>query len=64
MEPLAARIRPEKIDDVVGQEHLVEAGKPLRIAIEKKNIFSKSIRPATRTVDKSENLHFALYDPR
>ncbi len=40
MEPLAARIRPRKIDDVVGQEHLVGAGKPLRIAIEKKHRFS------------------------
>lgn len=40
MEPLAARIRPEKIDDVVGQEHLVGAGKPLRVAIEKKHKFS------------------------
>ncbi|MEK7515899.1 MAG: replication-associated recombination protein A [Patescibacteria group bacterium] len=40
MEPLAARIRPEKIDDVVGQEHLVGEGKPLRVAIEKKHLFS------------------------
>ncbi|MFA5996796.1 MAG: AAA family ATPase, partial [Candidatus Paceibacterota bacterium] len=40
MEPLAARIRPRKIDDVVGQEHLVGAGKPLRVAIEKKHRFS------------------------
>ena len=40
MEPLAARIRPEKIQDVVGQEHLVGEGKPLRVAIEKKHKFS------------------------
>ena len=40
MEPLAARIRPRKIDDVVGQEHLVGSGKPLRVAIEKKHRFS------------------------
>lgn len=40
MEPLASRIRPEKIDDVVGQEHLVGATKPLRVAIEKKHKFS------------------------
>jgi len=38
--PLAARIRPEKIADVVGQEHLVGKGKPLRVAIEKKHLFS------------------------
>lgn len=40
MEPLAARIRPEIIDEVVGQEHLVGPGKPLRVAIEKKHLFS------------------------
>ena len=40
MEPLAARIRPMKITDVVGQEHLVGASKPLRVAIEKKHKFS------------------------
>ncbi|MEK7604340.1 MAG: replication-associated recombination protein A [Patescibacteria group bacterium] len=38
--PLAARIRPETLDQVVGQEHLVGEGKPLRVAIEKKHRFS------------------------
>lgn len=40
MEPLASRIRPQTIDEVVGQEHLVGEGKPLRVAIEKKHLFS------------------------
>lgn len=40
MEPLAARIRPKELDDVVGQEHLVGTGKPLRVAVEKKHRFS------------------------
>ncbi|HUY62251.1 MAG TPA: replication-associated recombination protein A [Candidatus Paceibacterota bacterium] len=40
MEPLAARIRPTSLDDVVGQEHLVGAGKPLCVAVEKKHKFS------------------------
>jgi putative ATPase len=40
MEPLAARIRPTTLDDVVGQEHLVGEGKPLRVAVEKKHKFS------------------------
>jgi putative ATPase len=40
MEPLASKIRPEKLDDFVGQEHLVGEGKPLRNAIEKKHLFS------------------------
>ncbi len=39
-EPLAARIRPQTIEEVVGQEHLVGPGKPLRVAIEKKHLFS------------------------
>ncbi len=40
MEPLAARIRPQTITEVVGQEHLVGVGKPLRVAVEKKHLFS------------------------
>ncbi len=40
MEPLASKMRPKTLDDVVGQEHLVGKGKPLRVAIEKKHKFS------------------------
>lgn len=40
MEPLASRLRPKNLDEFVGQEHLVGAGKPLRVAIEKKHLFS------------------------
>lgn len=36
MRPLAERMRPEKLDDVVGQEHLVGAQKIIREIIEKK----------------------------
>lgn len=39
-EPLANRIRPQTIDDVAGQRHLVGDGKPLRLAIEQGHIFS------------------------
>lgn len=39
MEPLASRIRPETLDGFIGQEHLVGKGKPLRVAIEKKELF-------------------------
>jgi putative ATPase len=39
-EPLASRIRPTRLDDYIGQEHLVGEGKPLRLAIEQKSIFS------------------------
>jgi len=39
-EPLASRIRPQALSDVVGQEHIVGKGKPLYEAIQKKHLFS------------------------
>ena len=32
--PLAERLRPAVLDDVIGQEHLLAQGKPLRVAFE------------------------------
>lgn len=40
MEPLAAKIRPKSLDEFIGQSHLAGEGKPLRIAIETKHLFS------------------------
>ena len=40
MQPLASRIRPQTLDEFVGQAHLTGPGKPLRTAIEKKYVFS------------------------
>ncbi len=40
MEPFASKIRPNNLDDFIGQKHLVDQGKPLRLAIEQKMIFS------------------------
>jgi putative ATPase len=40
MQPLASAIRPKTLDEFVGQEHLTGPGKPLRVAIEKKQLFS------------------------
>lgn len=40
MEPLASKIRPLNLSNFVGQKHLVDTNKPLRMAIEKKHIFS------------------------
>ncbi len=39
-EPLASKIRPQNLDEFIGQEHLVGTDKPLRIAIEQKHLFS------------------------
>ncbi len=40
MEPLASQIRPTTLNEFVGQFHLTGKGKPLRVAIEKKELFS------------------------
>ncbi len=40
MEPLANKIRPTSLQTFVGQQHLVGEGKPLKIAIEQKHLFS------------------------
>ena len=39
-QPLAARIRPQKLEEYIGQSHLVGDGKPLRIAVAKHEVFS------------------------
>ncbi|MES1189612.1 MAG: replication-associated recombination protein A [Steroidobacter sp.] len=38
--PLADRLRPQSLDEVVGQEHLLGAGKPLRRMLEGKSLHS------------------------
>jgi putative ATPase len=40
MEPLATRLRPLSLDQFVGQAHLVGEGKPLRVAMREKKLFS------------------------
>ena len=39
-EPLAYRMRPLKLDDVIGQKHLVGPGMILRRCVEEKRLFS------------------------
>jgi putative ATPase len=38
--PLAERLRPKKLDEVIGQQHLLGAGKPLRAAFESGRLHS------------------------
>jgi putative ATPase len=40
LQPLAERMRPRTLDEVVGQEKLVGPGKPLRVQIESDNLGS------------------------
>ncbi|MEQ3636972.1 replication-associated recombination protein A [Alcanivorax sp.] len=39
-QPLAARLRPTRLDDYVGQQHLVGKGKPLRQALDRGQLHS------------------------
>src|SRR2546423_13861134 len=39
-DPFAARMRPRTLDEFVGQQHLLAAGKPLRESIEKGTVTS------------------------
>lgn len=38
--PLAEILRPDKLDDIIGQKHLLGAGKPLRVAFESRKAHS------------------------
>lgn len=38
--PLASRIRPESLNDYIGQQHLVGKDKPIKVAIDNKHLFS------------------------
>ncbi len=39
MQPLAITLRPQNLDEFIGQEHLVGKNKPLRKVIEEGKIF-------------------------
>lgn len=39
-QPLADRMRPQKLEDIVGQHHLLDKDKPLRLAIENSKLHS------------------------
>lgn len=39
-QPLASILRPKNLDEFIGQSHLVGPGKPLRLAIDQKQLFS------------------------
>ncbi|MDD4171544.1 MAG: replication-associated recombination protein A [Syntrophomonas sp.] len=64
--PLAWRMRPEHLDEVVGQEHIVSPGSPLRNAIEKDQLHSLVLYgpPGTgktsiaRIIARMTNCHF------
>ena len=49
--PLADRLRPQNLDEYVGQEHLLARGKPLREAIETASAFDDFLGAAGRRQD-------------
>jgi len=68
MEPLAVRIRPTRLDEFVGQIHLVGLGKPLRQAIEEKHLFSfilwgpPGVGKTTLARIYADSLHAAFFE--
>jgi hypothetical protein len=46
--PLAARMRPHTLDDIVGQRHLVGPGAPLRALIEADRLSCGALRAPAR----------------
>jgi putative ATPase len=42
--PLAERIRPKTLDEYVGQDHLTQPGKPLRMMLEQGEAYCQSYR--------------------
>ena len=40
MAPLTDRLRPNTLEDFVGQKHLVGKGKPLRVVVESRKLYS------------------------
>ncbi len=51
--PLADRVRPQTLDDIVGQKHLISQGKPLRNIIESSNEIPNMIFYGPSGVGKS-----------
>src|SRR3989338_9860773 len=68
MEPLASKIRPQTLDEFVGQDHLVGKGKPLRVAMEQQHLFSfllwgpPGVGKTTWAKLYAESLHGALFE--
>ena len=48
MEPIASKYRPSKLDDYIGQKHLVGPGMPIRRFIETKNLPSLILVPSSK----------------
>ena len=45
MKPLAYRMRPEKLDEIIGQKHLIGEGQVIRKCIENQRLFSMIFLP-------------------
>ncbi len=47
--PLAERLRPHSLEEVIGQQHLIGTGKPLRVAVDGgKTAFHAAVSPPGR----------------
>ena len=52
--PLAERLRPHSLDDVIGQQHLIGEGKPLRVAVEGGAEFQCAVSACFRRIFRRE----------
>jgi putative ATPase len=53
--PLAARLRPRRLDDIVGQRHLVAPGAPLRVLIEQDRL-NAGVADVRQAIDDARRL--------
>lgn len=64
--PLADKLRPDKLEDIVGQDHLTGSGKPLQKMMEKQNVSSMILwgppgcgkTTIARILSKGSGLHY------
>src|SRR5438132_3215415 len=68
MEPFPSLLRPKSLEEFVGQEHLTGRGKPIRVAIEEKHLFSfilwgpPGVGKTTLARIYAQALHATFYD--
>ena len=61
-EPLAIKLRPKNLDEVLGQEHLICEGGPIRNFVNNKRIFSKVNIPLMRLMDFFNDFIWSTWD--
>lgn len=58
--PLAARMRPRTLDEIIGQEHIIGEGRLLRRAIEADRLFSSMLLSLMNIIRLSKAQHLLV----